>query len=82
MLREFLTGPLGCPTTIESDTPLIESGYLDSIKLMELAMFLQDTFGLDLDPGDFASGAAEPNFGSIGRIVGYLQAKLPAERAS
>ncbi|MDB4953696.1 MAG: hypothetical protein JWO36_1265 [Myxococcales bacterium] len=72
-IHEYLIGVLGLPSTIDVDTPLIKNGHLDSFNIMELAMFLQDSFSLDLSAGDFAADCVDNNFGSVTRIVSYLQ---------
>jgi acyl carrier protein len=74
-VRTYLVDELGCPGTIEEDTPLIKSGYLDSARLVELALFVQDVFAINLPPGDFATDRVEANFGSLAKIVTYLRTK-------
>ena len=35
--------------TIASDQPLISSGLIDSFSLMDLALFIEDTFGVRIE---------------------------------
>lgn len=44
--REILKSP---DRVIESSQPLISSGLIDSFHLVDLALFVEDTFGVHLD---------------------------------
>jgi acyl carrier protein len=35
---------------LDADTPLFSSGIVDSFGVLELIAFLDDTFGVDIDP--------------------------------
>ena len=47
VLREFLPGEE--PSTLTAETPLISGGIIDSFSLMDLALFVEDTFGVRID---------------------------------
>ncbi len=38
---------------VARDTPLLETGILDSINLVRLIQFLEERFGIDIPDGDF-----------------------------
>lgn len=44
--REILKSP---KRTLKADQPLISSGLIDSFHLVDLALFVEDTFGVHLD---------------------------------
>lgn len=41
------------PQVIQVDTPLIDSGYVDSLLLTELIVFVEDLLGCNIDVEDF-----------------------------
>lgn len=56
---------------INKDTALIDEGYIDSIQILELAMFIEETYELTLDADDMEV----ENFASIDAIVNYVSQK-------
>jgi acyl carrier protein len=38
--------------SIEDDEPLIESGIVDSLGMLKILAFLEETFGIDLSSGE------------------------------
>jgi acyl carrier protein len=46
ILREFLPGE--DPNELQSDTPLITGGILDSIATLKLVSFLEEQFGISI----------------------------------
>lgn len=48
ILREFLPGE--DPDTLDDSTPLLTSGVLDSIATVKLVAFLEQRFGVQLEP--------------------------------
>lgn len=48
ILREFLPGEPA--ENLTADVPLISGGILDSIATLKLVMFLEDQFGIVLEP--------------------------------
>jgi acyl carrier protein len=71
-IRAFVRGSLpnddGHP--IDDDAPLLR-GSLDSLGLMELLTFIEDEFGLAIDPDDID----EQHFGSIRRVATLVAAR-------
>ena len=56
---------------IDKDTALIDGGYIDSIQILDLAMFIEETFEVTLDADDMEV----ENFASIDAIVNYMSQK-------
>ena len=38
---------------VDPDTPLFSTGIVDSFGVLELIAFLEETFGVDIDPGQY-----------------------------
>jgi acyl carrier protein len=57
---------------LKDDDPLITGGLVDSFSLVELALFLEDTFGAHFE--DYELTAA--NMDTIDQIVANTEAKL------
>lgn len=57
---------------LRDDTPLIEEGYLTSLQAVELVMFLEQRFGIQIDPEE----VNEDEFHSLDTITGLVQRKL------
>lgn len=59
------------PALVECDaqTPLIETGALDSLGFLELMMFLSEKFGIELTDDDFDPG----NLGTPASIVAFVR---------
>jgi len=54
------------------DTPLIHSGLIDSLALLELAMFIEENFGVTLEDAEL-----EPeNFNSIQTMMRLIDCKI------
>lgn len=53
-IKQFVRDELmaGSGVALENDTPLISSGIVDSIGLLQLIAFVEEQFGLDIDDGD------------------------------
>ena len=56
---------------IENDTPLIDDGYIDSIQILELAMYIEETCEVTLVADDMEV----ENFASIDAMVAYVSQK-------
>jgi len=57
---------------LEDDTPLIDGGYLTSLQAVELVMFLEQQFQIQIDPEE----VNEDEFRSLRTISGLVQRKL------
>lgn len=56
---------------LKNDTPLIQSGLLDSLSLLKLVVFIEEKFGLKLK----ADEIVPENFDTINAICGYLRSR-------
>ena len=57
---------------LEDETPLIDGGYLTSLQAIELVMFLEDRFQVQIDPED----VNEQEFYSVATIAGLVEGRL------
>ena len=57
---------------IGDDTPLIDEGYLTSLQAVELVMFLEDQFAVEIDPIE----VDEENFRDLTSITQLIEGKL------
>ena len=60
---------------VTADTPLFSTGIIDSFGVLELIAFLEETFGVDIDPGRHEL----TEFDTIDKIVALVRA-LPGKR--
>ncbi len=61
--RRFRTSLAG--RCVEADTPLFSTGIVDSFGVLELIAFLEETFGVDIDPGRHEL----TDFDTVGKIA-------------
>ena len=57
---------------------LLATGVIDSLGVMELVGFVEQTFAVTVDPAEIT----EDNFGSLGGIARYVLAKRPTPGAA
>ena len=62
------------PDDLTAETPLIEGGILDSLATVRLASFLEEQFGIELQPYD----VNEDNLGSLEKISALVRSRQPA----
>lgn len=72
ILESFLKG--GAPDTLKDDVSLERSHIVDSVKTLELIMFIEETFGFSVDNDD----AVPENFDTVNAIVAYVERKRGA----
>lgn len=68
------TVPAAAPKPLTADTPLLGTGLLDSLSMLELTMFLSETFGIEFDDDDFVAD----NFKTAGSLVALVAGKRAA----
>jgi acyl carrier protein len=66
---ELLNRPELLP--LKHDTPLLESGILDSLALLSLLVFLEEQFGISVD--DFE--VIPENFETVDAICAYIRSR-------
>jgi acyl carrier protein len=74
-LREYLVKNFlfGRADSLHEDTPLL-GNVIDSTGALELMMFLQEHFSITMEDEDMVP----ENLDSVGRVVAYVERKLPA----
>jgi acyl carrier protein len=60
----------------EDDDSFLEEGIVDSLGIMELVLFIEETFGLSIDDRDLTPD----NFDSVNKMAHYIQNRLSAEK--
>ena len=58
---------------LDDDVALIEKGYLTSLQTVELVVFLEERFGVQIEPEE----VNEVDFRSLRSIAAMLERKLP-----
>jgi len=56
------------------DTSFLEEGIVDSMGIMELVMFVGETFGITVEDEELVPD----NFDSVSRVAAYIRRKAPA----
>jgi len=56
---------------LSPDEPLLSSGIIDSFSLVDLAIFIEDTFGVHLDDMELNADA----FDSLNQLAGLIRAR-------
>ena len=69
-LARFLAqlAPATAADGLDEDTPLLASGRLDSLGVLQLVGFLSETYGVEVGDEDFT----EENFATFGALVGFV----------
>ena len=71
ILGEFLPGEN--PTLLTDTTPLITGGILDSLAILKLVAFLQERFGIDIEPHETSVEYMD----TLPAIANLVHSKLP-----
>jgi acyl carrier protein len=73
-VREFIISNFlfGDGALLQDDTSLIDGGIVDSTGILELIMFLEDTYNLKIDPEE----TIPDNLDSVNKVVRFLAEKL------
>lgn len=58
--------------TFSDEVHLVHDGYLDSLQTVQLALFLEERFNVEVDPEDIT----EDNFRNFGTIASLVERKL------
>lgn len=68
-ITEFVRSQLGVEDAVTADTPLVTNGLVDSVGLMRLAAFIEQTTGLTIPDQDINAG----HFDTVRQIEAYLR---------
>jgi acyl carrier protein len=74
--QELVPDPALLP--LADETPLLDSGILDSLGLLRLVVYLEEQFGITMDDADLLP----ENFASVNSICTYLRAREPGMEAA
>ena len=74
--QELVPDPALLP--LSNETPLLDSGILDSLSLLRLVVFLEERFGITMGDADLLP----ENFASVNAICAYLRAREPGKEAA
>lgn len=69
VVSNFLFGEAG---SLQGDTSFLDSGIIDSTGMLELIMFLENTWSVKVEPEEMVP----ENLDSINRVVQFLKRKL------
>jgi acyl carrier protein len=75
VVSEFLAGQ--DPSELDLDQALLTSGIVDSVGTMKLVLFLEQTYGIELDARDIVSDRLD----TVRSIAALVEAKLGAHAA-
>ena len=74
--RELVPDPTLLP--LSNETPLLETGILDSLGLLRLVVFLEERFAITMDDVDLMP----ENFVNVNAVCAYLRAREPGMEAA
>lgn len=63
--------PQAAPGVLDAQTPLLSSGLLDSLAVLQLSVFLSEEFGFELEDEDFTL----ENFETVGTLLALVARK-------
>ena len=75
VIREYLPGQ--DPATLGANVPLISSGVIDSVGTLKLVLFLEETYGVEIDAADIDAGKLD-SLASINALVEAKRSGAPA----
>jgi len=70
-VRAFVDGRFAGARARSDEDSLLDSGVIDSLGILDLAGWLGETWGLELDDDDLTAA----NFDSVAAIVRFLESK-------
>ncbi len=76
-IRAFMTESLGCDSDIDPEIDLLETQVLDSFNIVEVAMFIQENFRIELDAEDIT----RENFARLSGMVALIEKYRAKEEA-
>ncbi len=76
ILREHIRNEMGYKGELSPDVDLFEGKILDSFNIVELAMFIQDRFKIELEAEDLVRA----NLATLANMVSLIGRRKAAER--
>lgn len=74
VISNFLFGEAG---SLKDDASFLDSGIIDSTGMLEMIMFLENTYGVKIEPEEMVP----ENLDSINRVVQFVKRKLASAPA-
>ena len=76
VVRQFLGASAALPAgaDLTAQTPLLDSGVLDSLGILQLTTRIEQVFGIEVTDEDFVP----ENFATVGALARYVGARLAA----
>jgi acyl carrier protein len=71
VLREFIHREIGYEGTLDADMDLLQAQVLDSFNVVQLAMFVQERFGIELETEDLV----RTNVSTLSSLAALVQRK-------
>ncbi len=71
-IRDYIMRGTGQGRPLGEHVKLIEEGYLTSLQTVELVMFLEEQFGIEIDPEE----VSEENFATLTSLTDLVMSKL------
>lgn len=73
-IRQFVSDELlqGSNSQVGNDDPLIEDGYLTSLQTVELVMFIEEKYQIEIEP----ELVDEENFRTLNTVASLVEGKL------
>lgn len=68
VLTDYVRKESGFKGTLDPDADLLEENILDSFSIIQLVVFVQERFGVELDAEDLTRA----NLGSLSKIVALI----------
>ena len=75
-LRNFVRETFYVGDELRDDTSLLEQGIVDSTGILEVIMFLENTFGMQIEDAEIVP----ENLDTIDNIAGFVARKTEAPR--
>jgi len=74
LLREYIRNETGYDGELDADADLLEGKILDSFNIVELAMFIQDRFEIELEAEDLVRA----NLSRLSSMLALIERKKAA----
>lgn len=73
VLGDYIRSESGYPGELDPDADLLEANVLDSFSIVQLAVFVQEKFGIELEADDLTRA----NLASLNSIVKLIERRKP-----
>ena len=69
ILENFMAGE--SEEALDNDSSFLEKGIIDSMGVLELVAFVEETYGIEIDDDELTPD----NFDSVSKLVSYIRRK-------